>query len=187
MEKFIDLCIKGLAETSNWEKFVNDNLSGDATPNGILGISECDFRKLVEKRHTFDFYVKRKSLGCGVKFVWPGTYVSFLNENDSLPHVEFGWVDVIDVNGRLCKVQCDDSFHGMRAIVICLDDIKDILPLKERPLVYYKTMVCGDCNKCDRSSNDEVPSSCPSKHLLDAVLDKQRSDSQFLLLYSSVK
>jgi len=183
LETYLDLCLHHGAEPSNWEKYVADNISEGVKPYDLLGIGESDFAKLANKQHTFEFYVMRIKLCQKVKCVWPGTYIAFLVEHDNKPHLEFGWVDVIDVKGKLCKVQCDDNFYGMRAFVISVDDISAILPCKERPLVYYKTILCNGCNQCDRSANNPVPPLCKHKGFFDAVLDKQVADAQFLVLY----
>ena len=183
-ETFLELCLQGKAIPEDWESYVNKNVSQETKPHELLGIGESDFAKLMQKQHTFEFFVMRRKIGCKLKRVWPGTYVSFIVEHDNKPHIEFGWVDVIDVAGRLCKVQCDDSFHGMRAFVITIDDIVAILPFKERPLVFYKTVLCEDCNRCDRSANEAVPSNCPHERFFNAILDKQVADAQFLVIYT---
>ncbi len=182
-ETFLELCLQGKASSENWEKYVNENITQHISPYELLGVSEQDFAKLIQRQHTFEYYVIRCQICKKVKCVWPGAYIAFLVEHDSRPHLEFGWVDVIDTKGKLCKVQCDDNFHGMRAFVISIDDISAILPCKERPLVYYKTMLCNECNKCDRSSNESVPDFCAHKAFFDAILDKQLADAQFLTLY----
>ena len=182
-ETFLDLCLHHKAQPCNWEKYVDDNVSNETRPYELLGISEGEFAKLVHKHHTFEFYVMQRQICRKVRCVWPGTYISFLVEQDNKPHLEFGWVDVIDTNGKLCKVQCDDNFNGMRAFVISIDDISAILPCKERPLVFYKTILCSGCDGCDRSANAPVPSLCKHKSFFDAILDKQVADAQFLVLY----
>jgi hypothetical protein len=53
-------------------------------------------------------------------------------------------------------------------------------------LVYYKTMLCNDCNDCDRMANDFPPNSCKLFEFFNAVLNKQAADKQFILLYTGV-
>jgi hypothetical protein len=66
-----------------------------------------------------------------VKNIWAGCYVKFAFEIDANnPHFEFGWVDVVNNEQGFCKVQCDDSFFGTRALTLRTIDVIEILPYK---------------------------------------------------------
>lgn len=172
---------------SDWLKEVNSVLN---KPNyQLLGLQEEQYQDLINKKRTMTFFIFKKQQKRLIDKLWTGCYVKFVYENDCArnPHFQRGWIDVIDNKTKLCKIQCDDSFNGMRALILNISDIIQILPYKERPLIYYKTMICGDCNDCDRASNEINQESCPHFYFFNAIISKQQMDNTFISSYEKIK
>ena len=187
-QTFVQLCLSGSAEPKNWKAWLYYNKIDNENACERLGVLSEEYEDLNANKRSFDFYVfKRKSIRSIFK-VWGGCYVKYAYENNLInPHAEFGWVDSVSNATGFCKIQCDDNFYGNRAVMIRTIDIMEILPMKERFLVYYKTMLCGKCNDCDRSSNDEPPITCRHYELFNAILGKQHGDNELLKILNDSK
>lgn len=177
------MCLSGKAEANDWAKWLSD-FPSEEPDYQRLGLLEQEYEDLKGGVRSFAFYIMKRNTARSIFNLWPGCYVKYLYEYDKHePHFEYGWVDVSSNDRGFCKIQCDDDFHGARAVVVRVIDVMEILPYKERPLVYYKTMICGKCNKCDRSSNETPPVSCPFYDFFGALLSKQKGDGEFIRLY----
>ena len=184
---FLELCEKENINSNHWKEWLETNKKDEVAPYDLLGILKEEYEDLCNGIHSFDFYLFKRKYPRHVKNVWGGCYVKYAFEIDAQePHFEFGWVDVVNNEQGFCKVQCDDSFFGTRALTLRIIDIMEILPYKERPLVYYKTMVCNECNDCDRMANEFPPESCKLYDFFNAILNKQKADNQFIKLYNGV-
>ena len=152
----------------------------------MLGLLPEEYKDYSDGIRNLEFYIFKRKIKKTINKIWPGCYVQFAFQYDlGQPHIERGWVDVIDTKLGLVRIQCDDNMQGNRALTVRVVDIVEILPLKERYLVYYKTMVCGDCNKCNHENND-FPKECPNFNFFNALMNKQRSDRQFLEIYHRI-
>ena len=186
---FIELCKENKVDIKNWKEWLEQNSINNPNipPYELLGINNIEYEDLLNGVHSMEFFLLKRELQKPVKNLWAGCYVKFAFEIDAFePHFEFGWVDVVNNEKGFCKVQCDDNFFGARAITLRIMDVLEILPFKERPLLYYKTMICNDCNDCDRSSNELPPENCKYFEFFNAILNKQLADLQFLRLYQNV-
>lgn len=180
---YLGMCLSGEAEPCNWKKWLDDMKIDQLLRWSALGISRGAYDDLVAGERSFDFHVFKARHGRMLKRLWPGCYVKYAFESDCAnARFEFGWVDMVGVDGEYCKIQCDDSFNGSRAVVIRVEDVMEVFPLKERPLVYYKTMICGDCNGCDRMANELPPDECMHYDFFSACVAKAKGDSQLLSL-----
>ena len=184
MMTYIDMCSSGAADPVNWKKWLSD-FPGKEPVNERLGLLPEEYEDLNDGMRSMDFYVFKRKHVRSIYKIWPGCYVKYLYEYDlHEPHFEYGWVDVVNNERGFCKIQCDDSFNGNRAVAVRTIDVMEILPFKERPLVFYKTMICGDCNGCDRTSNDVPMQNCKAFAFMNAILSKQKGDAAFIrLLY----
>ncbi|MBR4315933.1 MAG: hypothetical protein IKP65_03050 [Alphaproteobacteria bacterium] len=190
MENFIQFCEKNQNyDPNDWKKWLNENPDKTTSPNELLGLNEQEYEDLNKKIRSMNFYILKRSFKRNInENLWAGCYVKFLMEMDLMnPHVEYGWVDIVSNEQGFCKIQCDDSYNGCRALTIRIIDVLEVLPFKERPLVYFKTMICGDCNDCDRTANKEVPISCKYYSFFNSILNKQQMDSDFQKMYFSLK
>lgn len=185
---FIELCEEGNVNPKEWKQWLANNKIEKQDQQNALGLLVQEYTDLINGTHNMQFFVFKKGLQKPIKNLWAGCYVKFACETETIPpHFEFGWVDVVNNGQGFCKVQCDDNFFGTRALTLRIMDILQILPFKERPLVYYKTMICDDCNECDRAANDLPPESCKYYEFFNAILNKQISDLQFINLYKQVE
>lgn len=128
------------------------------TLSEFIGIPEEELKGIQEGVHTFLFYVirriRRKQL---LDTVFPGCYVQFAIEYPEMnAHLEYGWVDLFEEKTKAVHIQCDDNFYGRRVVEINIKDITQILPIKERPNVFYKAMLCKECTKCENESGEFV-------------------------------
>lgn len=184
---FLELCESQKIESSCWKKWLEENKKDEVAPYELLGLLKEEYEDLCNDIHSIDFYIFKRKHVRHVKNVWGGCYVKYAFEVDAHdPHFEYGWVDVVNNEKGFCKVQCDDSFVGTRALTLRIIDVMEILPYKERPLVYYKTMVCNDCNDCDRMANQLPPETCKLYGFFNAILNKQQADNEFIKLYNKV-
>ena len=184
---FLELCEQENANPQYWKEWLDANKKDEIPPYQVLGLLKEEYDDLCNGIHSIDFYLFKRKHVRYIKNVWGGCYVKYAFEiNACEPHFEFGWVDVVNNEKGFCKVQCDDSFFGTRALTLRIIDIMEILPYKERPLVYYKSMVCNDCNDCDRIANELPPESCKLYEFFNAILNKQQADNQFIKLYNGV-
>ena len=181
---YLEMCSNGQASPENWRKWLADCPGSDPIYKR-LGLLPEEYEDLDKGMRSMEFYVFKRKHVRSIFRIWPGCYVKYLYEYDAHePHFERGWVDVVNNERGFCKIQCDDAFNGNRAVVVRTIDVMDILPFKERPLVFYKTMLCGECNGCDRTANEEPPADCPRYGLFNALLSKQKGDEEFMrLLY----
>lgn len=192
MEKdFLTLCVEGVENPQNWERWLSDRGPSDENRKAeLLGLSQEEFDDLNQKMRSMNFYVfKRKNPRSSFR-VFPGAYVRFAFEHElQNPHFEMGWVDLVEPHRGFCRIQVDDEgdFNGSRAITLRIADVMEILPMKERPLVYYKSMVCGKCNDCDRMRNADVPTTCPHFDFMRLVLKKQKADKELIGVYKGGK
>lgn len=183
---YIEMCLNGEAEPCNWEKWLDYMKIDPLRRWDCLGITMQEYDDLSNKKRSFDFYVFKSKHQRVLKRLWAGCYVKYVFEIDCHdPHFEFGWVDMVSLDNEYCKIQCDDSFNGGRAVIIRVTDVMEVFPLKERFLVYYKTMICGDCNGCDRMSNELPPDECPYYNFFNACVAKAKGDAQLLSLMFS--
>lgn len=184
---YIDMCRNGSADQKDWKKWLDENKKDGDRDNELLGLlqEECD--DLMNGIRSMGFYVFKSRFVRSIRNIWTGCYVRYLFEYDGHePHFEIGWVDAVNNQKGFCKIQCDDCYNGNRAVTIRTIDVMEILPHKERPLVYYKTMMCGDCYRCDHSSNEVPAQDCPNHEFMNAILGKQKGDSEFIRLYDKV-
>ena len=188
MEKtFVSMCQDGEAEPADWRKWLDMREDKSVPEKDSLGLLDQEYDDLTKNLRSMEFYVTKKKSVRFITKLWPGCYVRYLFEvNPGQPNWEFGWVDAVDAKQVFCKIQCDDNFNGMRAVTVRIIDVMQVLPYKERPLVYYKTMMCGNCNQCDRSANEKPPQSCPYSNFFNALLAKQIGDQKFISLYLGV-
>ena len=187
MDNFMAMCLAGQAEPEHWEKWLKDFPEDMRPSDERLGLVRQEYEDLQAGRRSMGFFVMKRRYARRIFNIWSGCYVKYLFETEQHePRVEFGWVDAVNPGNGYCRIQCDVSFNGMRTVTIRCMDIVEILPMKERPLVYYKTMVCGDCQKCDRTSGELPPLECPSYAFLSACLDKSESDRAFMRLYEGI-
>lgn len=175
---YLEMCQSGKADPENWRKWLKDFPDDGRPAHERLGLLPEEHDDLDRGMRSFFFYVFKRKNARSIDRIWAGCYVRYLYEYDLHdPHFEYGWVDVVNNERGFCRIQCDDSYGGNRAVTVRTIDVMDVLPLKERPLVYYKTMLCGHCNGCDRSSNDAPPAECPRFGFFSAVLSKQKGDA----------
>ena len=170
LEEFVKACTDKYPDKPIWER---------------VGLSEDEYYDLTHKLRDLDFYVFKRKYKRDIQKLWVGCYVKFIYQMEpdtSKPHFEWGWVDVLDVKHELARLQCDDTFQGNRAVTVRTADIVEVLPLKERPLVFYKTMICGECKKCDEES-DGFPRNCPKFNFFNAIKNKQKHDIEFIVEY----
>lgn len=186
---FMKLCQQTDTDSSLWEKWLNSNSDKEKYKEyELLGLLPEEYEDLKNKIHTFKFYIEKRKFNRSIHNLWTGCYVKYLYDKDMTEPVSLtGWVDAISNDKRFCKIQCDDCFDGCRALNIRTMDVLEILPFKERYLIYYKTMICGNCNDCDRVSNDMPPLNCKHYEFFNAIVNKQKADKQFLELYQKVK
>lgn len=182
---YLEMCVKGCASPENWEKWLVDCPDNTKPIHERLGLLPEEYDDLSKKLRSMNFYVFKSKHIRSIFKIWGGCCVKYLYEYDLYePHFEFGWVDVVNNEQGFCKIQCDDSYNGNRAVTVRTIDVMEILPFKERPLVYYKTMICGQCNGCDRTSNEQPPVECEKYGFFSAILSKQKGDASFIrLLY----
>lgn len=184
---FLELCEKENANPEYWKEWLETNHKDNISPYELIGIAKEEYEDLCNGVHSIDFYLFKSKFPRHIKNVWGGCYVKYVFEIDKHePHIEFGWVDVVNNDIGFCKVQCDDSFMGTRALTLRILDVVEILPYKERPLVYYKSMVCNECNSCDRMANELPPESCKLFNFFNAIVNKQQADTQFINLYNGI-
>lgn len=187
MNTFLNLCKNTDTESKYWQKWLEENPDKKTSPNELLGIRPEEYEDLKQGIHSFDFYIFKSNHEKYLYQLWSGCYIAFAFEIDKCnPHLEYGWVDIVSNEHGFCKVQCDDSYNGNRALTIRISDVMEILPFKERPLIYYKTMLCGDCNDCDRISIELPPETCQIREFFDAIINKQKSDAEFIRLYKMI-
>ena len=184
---YIEMCMKKEAEPKDWKAWLEQNKKEEDKDNELLGLLPEEYEDLSKEVRSFQFYVFKRSFTRSIFNLWGGCYVKYLFEyNGCEPHVECGWVDAVSNTQGFCKIQCDDDFQGGRAVTVRIIDVMEVLPHKERPLIYYKTMLCGQCNKCDHSSNEEPKIDCPHYEFMNAILNKQKGDDKFIELYKNV-
>ena len=182
---FLELCANDLADANSWEYFLNvkKQENPEIPEHEIIGISEEEYEDLKARTRNITFYIfkmKHKKL---IVRIWTGAYIKFAFQYDlAEPHAEYGWVDLVDRTGRALRVQCDDNMEGRRQLFVRTNDVLEILPSKERKLIYYKTMVCGECKKCNVETND-FPKECPKFDFFNAILNKQMMEEQFFEEY----
>ena len=184
---YIEMCMKGEAEPKGWKEWLEQNRKEGDKDNELLGLLPEEYEDLSKHVRSFQFYVFKRGFTRSIFNLWGGCYVKYLFEyNGCEPHAECGWVDAVSNTQGFCKIQCDDDFNGGRAVTVRIIDVMEVLPHKERPLIYYKTMLCGQCNKCDHSSNEEPKIDCPHYEFMNAILNKQKGDEKFIELYKNV-
>ena len=185
---FIKMCQEGKAQPRDWKAWLEVNPDKQTQKKDLLGLLKEEYEDLEKGTHSMDFFLLKRKMQKPIKNVWAGCYVKFAFEIDAHdPHFEFGWVDIVNNEQGFCKVQCDDNFFGTRALTLRIMDVLEIYPFKERPLIYYKTMICNECNECDRIANDLPPDECPYNEFFNAILNKQIADLQFINLYKQVE
>ena len=156
--------VRGEESPNAFERYVTiwEEDNEGKTLSEYIGIPEDEIEEIKKGNHTFLFFVlrkvRRKQL---LEVVFPGCYVQFAIEYPEMrAHLEYGWVDVFDEKNKEVHIQCDDNFYGTRVVVIKIEDITQILPTKERPNVFYKAMLCGDCKKCENNYGEFIKD-CP--------------------------
>ena len=184
---YLELCRNGSAEPQDWKRWLDGTRKDGDKENELLGLLPEEYDDLKNGVRSMGFYVFKRRFPRSIFQLWGGCYVRYLFEYDGHePHFEVGWVDSVSNAQGFCKIQCDDCYNGGRAVTVRTIDVMEILPHKERPLIYYKTMMCGQCNKCDHSSNDEPKIDCPHYQFMNAVVNKQRGDMEFISLYDKI-
>lgn len=184
---YLEMCRDGSAEPNDWKRWLDETRKEGDKENELLGLLPEEYEDLKNGVRGMGFYVFKRKHRRSICNLWVGCYVGYLFEYEgSDPHFERGWIDAVSNTQGFCKIQCDDCYNGGRAVTVRTIDVMEILPHKERPLIYYKTMLCGQCNKCDHSSNDEPRMDCPHFELFNAIVGKQRGDTEFLKLYDKV-
>lgn len=184
---FVDMVACGKADAEAWREFCASLPSVE--PEVALGLTKGEYEDLENGTRSMQFqamkYRDGRMLG---ERLWAGCYVKYAFESDCAnPHYEYGWVDVVSNQQGVAKIQCDDSFGGGRAVTVRICDVMEVLPMKERPLLYYKTMLCGECNACDRMSDELPPEGCRIAGFIGAVKDKKECDSVFHKIYTAEK
>lgn len=183
------MCISGKENPEGWPGWLREHSGEEGKRDDeLLGLLPYEFADLSAGMRTMRFYVFKRKTPKSVFNVFPGAYVKFAFETDSSdPHFEQGWVDIVSPDKCLCRIQVDDGgeYNGLRAVSLRITDVVEILPSKERPLVYYKSMICGKCNDCDRLANAEVPASCPHRDKFSIILKKQRGDGELIDIYKN--
>lgn len=171
-----------------WKQWLNYQKDSNESDHVKMGMMQIQYKDLVDGKHSIYFYVEKYKYIRSVFNVWTGCYVKYLFEhNNKEISMERGWVDQVNPNTGFCRIQCDDGYMGGRAVIIRTVDIMEILPCKERFLIYYKTMLCGTCNQCDRASNEEVPISCRLFNFFNSIKNKQVGDQQYIQYYENVE
>lgn len=184
-ETFMDLYIKGNVAPESWTYFVENTKhdNPEMQEYDIVGISKEEYEDLKANTRNIQFYAFKRKYRKTIDRIWTGAYIKFAFQYDlTEPHVEYGWVDIVDQTGKYLRVQCDDTFEGQRQLTLRSADVLEILPTKERKLIFYKTMVCGDCKICNRVTND-FPGECPQYNFFNAILNKQIKDDEFFQEY----
>lgn len=185
---FLQLCMNTDTLPKHWKSWLNDNPDKVTLPNELLGLLKQEYDDLINERRSFDFFIFKRKQQQQINQLWAGCYIKFAYESDlHNAHYEYGWVDVVSNEQGFCKVQCDDSYQGNRAVTIRIMDIIEILPFKERPLLYYKTMLCGDCDECDRTQSTLPPETCKLYEFYNAIINKQFADNDFIKLYKTIE
>lgn len=182
---YLDDYIGGkLSENDIKTIFDRDDKNQDASMHEKYGLLREEYADYKSGTRNMAFYVFKRKMPRSIYRLWPGCYVKFAFQYDlAEPHYEYGWVDVVDGRVGMVRIQCDDTYQGNRALTVRIIDVMEILPYKERPLVYYKSMICGDCALCKREENS-FPENCPQFCFFNAILNKQIADNQFLSLYN---
>lgn len=185
MKTYFEMYLKGEVGGINWEEYVNSQKkeNPDLQEHEILGVLPEEYVDLKDKTRDFNFYAFKRKNKKTLVGLWAGAYVKFAFQYDlQEPHSEYGWVDAVDRNKQFVRIQCDDTYQGGRALTVRFVDVLEVMPCKERYLIYYKTMICGICNKCGRDTND-FPGDCPKFNFFNAVLNKQKKDNEFFTEY----
>lgn len=185
METFMDLYFKGKMKETDWEFFLREkkNENPEMYDNEIIGLTKEEFEDLKDGTRNIPFYAFKSKHRKTIIKIWTGAYIKFAYQYDLLePHIEYGWVDIVDQTGNFLRVQCDDTYEGRRSLILRLVDVLEVLPSKERKLIFYKSMVCGTCEKCNRVTND-FPKDCPKFYFFNAILNKQIKDEEFFNEY----
>lgn len=184
---YLEMCKEGSVEPKDWKRWLDETKKDGDRENELLGLLPEEYEDLKNGVRTMAFYVFKRRHLRSIHNIWGGCYVRYLFEYEgSEPHFETGWVDAVSNSQGFCKIQCDDEFSGGRAVTVRTIDVMEILPHKERPMVYYKTMVCGQCDKCDHMANEEPRGDCPNYQLMNALWHKQKGDAEFIKLYDRV-
>ena len=184
-ETFLELYNKGCVDHNSWEYFLKEKSAEfpEMSEHEIIGISKEEFEDLKGRTRNIPFYSFKMKHRKTIIWIWTGAYIKFAFQYDlAEPHIEYGWVDIVDRTGKYLRVQCDDELDGQRQLIVRSIDVLEVLPTKERKLIFYKTMVCGDCEKCKRQTND-FPGDCPKYHFFNAILNKQMKDEEFFNEY----
>jgi len=188
-ESYLQRFIKNEVSAEGWKDFISDLRENHPGTSVLepMGLLKDELEELEKGKRNLEFFAfKRKSNSRIIVKLWPGCYVKYAMQYDNAePHFEYGWIDAVEGRIGFARIQCDDTYMGARAVSVRTSDIMEILPYKERPLVYYKTMICGDCNKCQRQTND-FPPNCPQFDFFNAIMNKQRGDIEFLKFYFEV-
>ena len=186
---FIEFCNSNPDyDTKKWESWIEDYPEKEVPDHEKLGLLKEEYEELKNKLRSMDFYIFKRKFNRSIYNLWGGCYIKFAFEIDlHEPHIEFGWVDVVSNEQGFCKIQCDDNYFGCRALTIRIIDVLEILPYKERPLIYFKTMNCGQCNLCDRASNELPPINCPHYSLFSSIVNKQQLDNEYIKAYQGIK
>ena len=128
--------MKNEAESKDWKAWLERNRKDGDKENELLGLLPEEYSDLSKGLRSFGFYVFKRRHVRSIYNIWAGCYVKYLFETEGgEPHFEFGWVDAVSNTQGFCKIQCDDSFNGCRAVTVRTIDVMEVLPNKERHLV----------------------------------------------------
>lgn len=192
-ETFLELVLSGAARP---EMFNHRKIEWEVNPEGQtlaenMGIKEHELEMVLNGSHSFLFIAYRLiHKKHNLDFVLPGAYVQFAVEYSNFPsHIEYGWVDKFNSETKRVELQCDDNNEGKRSIEIDLEDITQLLPLKERPNIYYKAMLCKNCKDCNRESGEFIEN-CSFYPLFSEMKENRVKSNQIIgrfLGYGGVK
>lgn len=188
-ESLFELVIKGKESPDSYEKYLELWKSSDKKKSlsEYLGVSENDVKDLEDGR-SFRFIVFRAiHKKHNLDKIFPGAYIQFVNEYGlSDPILEYGWVDKFEKETKTVSIQCDDAYYGNRAVSIKLNDILQILPMKERPNIFYKAMLCKGCNICSHEVSD-FTENCPFYDLFTSIKQNRLDSKSRIKEYLNLK
>lgn len=152
---FLDLFMEGLVPESAIDNFLIEwsVLAKEKMHDyEYLGFTEAEWGEYLGKKNLQMLVLRRKHKKCELTSasILTGCYIKFGIQygETSTPHIEYGWISNVTTS-EMVDVQCDDGYEGARGILVDLRDVFEILPLKERPILYYKQMLCHNCFGCN--------------------------------------